>query len=723
MDWLRSIDTALFRFFNQSLANPVFDTLMPWLSGNRLFLPACVLLAIGLIWRGGLRGRLCALMLFLLVLVANNLLMDVLKDLFGRPRPFLALDDVRLLVGKGGSFSMPSSHAANWFCALAVAWTYYRRSARVLFPLAFLVAFSRVYNGVHYPADVLVGALAGTAIGAGGLWLAEKLWTTLVRSYFPLWWRHMPSLTRPEWRPDALMPLAGERRILHPEHESEQQWLRLGYTVIGGLLLLRLIYLASGTIELSKDEAYQWLWSKHLALSYFSKPPMIAYIQFLGTSLWGDTEFGIRFFSPIITALISLVVLRFFAREVNARTGFFMLVIMTATPILSLGSILMTVDPPLVLFWVAAMITGWRAVQPHGRTRDWVWTGVWLGFGFLSKYTALAQWASFLIFLACRRSARPQLLKPGVYLALLINVLFMVPVIVWNAQHDWVTIAHLKDRAGLAEEGWQLTSRYFWDFLFTQMALLNPVFFIGMIWAIVQVLRKRRNHALLMYLFCMGAPLYFGYWLYTARVRVLPNWVAPAVPGLFCLMVIYAESRWQAIGHRLRPWLRFGVALGLVGITLAHESNWIGKLIGRPLPPRKDPLRRVRYWSDLARIVEREREVLEGEGKPVFLIGDHYGTTSLMTFYIPAAKSGVPGHPLVFCPSADVPDNQFYFWPGYEDRKGQNAIYLAEENEPKPPPAILTEQFESVTSLGMRETTDRGRVMRRVELFACRGLR
>jgi 4-amino-4-deoxy-L-arabinose transferase-like glycosyltransferase len=69
---------------------------------------------------------------------------------------------------------------------------------------------------------------------------------------------------------------------------NEQSYLRLGYLVIGAVLLGRLLYLASGKIELSEDEAYQWLWSKHLALSYYSKPPMIAYVQFLAPR-FGET--------------------------------------------------------------------------------------------------------------------------------------------------------------------------------------------------------------------------------------------------------------------------------------------------------------------------------------------------------------------------------------------------------------------------------------------------
>src|SRR6185436_13257102 len=140
---------------------------------------------------------------------------------------------------------------------------------------------------------------------------------------------------------------------------QELQWLRLGYLLIGVMLVGRLAYLALGEIELSEDEAYQWLWSKHLALSYYSKPPLIAYAQFLGTSIWGDNAFGVRFFSPAIAALLSWTVLRFLARHAAARAGFWLVVILNCTPLLAVGGTLLTVDPLLVLFWTAAMVIGW----------------------------------------------------------------------------------------------------------------------------------------------------------------------------------------------------------------------------------------------------------------------------------------------------------------------------------------------------------------------------
>ncbi|HSH95087.1 MAG TPA: phosphatase PAP2 family protein, partial [Roseimicrobium sp.] len=158
MDWFQSIDTTLFRFINQKMSNPVFDRLMPFLSGNVAFYPLLIGLVVWMIWRFRQRGILCALFLLITIAIGDPIICNSLKDLFERPRPFLDISDTVLRVGRGGSFSFPSSHAANWFASAAVVILFFRRSWRWMFPMAAAVAFSRVYNGVHYPSDVVGGA-------------------------------------------------------------------------------------------------------------------------------------------------------------------------------------------------------------------------------------------------------------------------------------------------------------------------------------------------------------------------------------------------------------------------------------------------------------------------------------------------------------------------------------------------------------------------------------
>jgi len=531
--------------------------------------------------------------------------------------------------------------------------------------------------------------------------------------------------------------------------QLDQRWLWLGYFFIAGLLLFRLGYIASGIIELSNDEAYQWLWSKHLALSYYSKPPGIAFLQFAGTSLWGDTELGVRFCSPVLAAILSVIVLRFLGREAGARQGFLLLLIITSAPLMSVGTILMTIDPPLVLCWVLTLVAGWRAVQSGGTTKQWLLVGSGAGLGFLFKYSAAYLVVCWALFFLLWVPARVHLKKAGPYLALLIFAVCTLPVIIWNSRHGWITVRHVADNAGITSK-WQPTLRFFWEFLGLQAALLNPVFFGGALWAMAAFWRRRRENPLQLYFFCMGGVVFLGHWAYSLHSRVLPNWVAPAVLPMYCLMVVYWNQRWREGLGAVKGWLVGGLVVGLTTVALLHDSDLIGKVAGHPLPGDMDPLRRVRGYKETAAFVEQARERLLQDGKPAFIICGHSGITGLFSFYLPEARATLRSKPLVYCRASARPENQLFFWPEYryaDRRKGENAIYVVEpgtarlekgwvwkwltgqevrvtqEPSPIPTPTLLLHQFDSVTDLGVHEIKLGGRVMKRVQLFECRNLR
>jgi 4-amino-4-deoxy-L-arabinose transferase-like glycosyltransferase/membrane-associated phospholipid phosphatase len=743
MEWFQNTDAELFRFINHALTSPILDRLMPFASGNAYFNPALLVLGFLLFWKGGKRGRLCLIMLAVIVPLGDNLVGHI-KNAIGRDRPFLALSDVHLLVGKSGSFSMPSGHAANWFCATMVAFIYYRRSVWVMLPMALMVSFSRIYNGVHYPGDVLAGAALGAGFAVAALWLFDSLWGWAGRTWFPIWWERTPSLVavRGTPAPTAEDPEPGspidspdlpKSRGIAPAgfeapHASlDAHWLRLGYLSIAVLLVARLFYIGSKIIQLSEDEAYQWIWSKHLALSYYSKPPLIAYTQFLGTSLWGDNAFGVRFFAPIISAIISLLMLRFFARELNARAGFFLVLIATVTPLASVGAVLMTVDPLSVLFWTAAMLAGWRAVQANGRTTDWLWVGLWMGLGFLSKYTELLQLLCWAVFFILWPPARKHLKKPGPYLALLVNLLCTTPVLIWNSQHAWITVTHVAENAG-AGRPWQPTLRYFLDFIGAEFGLLNPVFFVATVWAVIVFWKRQRRNPHMVYFFSMGAPLFLVYILQSFRSRVLPNWIAPAVLPLLCMMVVYWDARARLGVRWIKPWLTAGILMGAAMVILCHDTNLVRRITSYYLPVKLDPLHRVREWDKIAAAIDTPRQQLLSEGKPVFIIADNYGLAGELTFYLPEAKTNVVNAPVVYYQSSVVPENQFYFWPGYTGRKGDNAIYVRELNrdhpDPEPIPEGLQQEFETVVDLGITNVMYHDTfLLRPFQLFACRGVR
>ncbi|HEV2320384.1 MAG TPA: glycosyltransferase family 39 protein, partial [Verrucomicrobiae bacterium] len=349
-----------------------------------------------------------------------------------------------------------------------------------------------------------------------------------------------------------------------------KKWLSWGYLVLGLLLVWRLVYIGSGFIELSGDEALYWLQFKHPALSYYSKPPLTALTIGLGTTLFGTHDFGVRFFSPVISFILGLVCLRFCARELNARLGFALVLITNATPLLIVGANLMTIDPISVLGWTLAMLCGWRAIQPNGRTLDWVWVGFWMGVGFLSKYTGLFQLLSWAVFFALWRPARAHLRRPGPYLALLVNFLLLLPVLIWNAQHDWITVTHVGGRADFGRIT-DFTTRYFFEFLGAEAGLLNPIFFVGMAWAAIACWRARPLDLRMVYFCSMGLPLVFAYTLQSFHARVLPNWIVPAVLPQMFVMLIYWDQ------YRNRLWVRrayyTGLGLGVVAAIFLTDTG------------------------------------------------------------------------------------------------------------------------------------------------------
>ena len=172
---LQTIDIALFRFINSTLANPVTDFIMPIITSDwnlRIFYAVAMIL---LLWRGSKETRWLVAFSVLTMLIADQMASGFLKELVGRVRPCHTLDSVHLLVNCGAGKSMPSSHATNAFAQAAFFCISFRRQGWWLWPFAALVALSRVFVGVHYPFDVIVGALLGSMVGIAMAWLNGTL--------------------------------------------------------------------------------------------------------------------------------------------------------------------------------------------------------------------------------------------------------------------------------------------------------------------------------------------------------------------------------------------------------------------------------------------------------------------------------------------------------------------------------------------------------------------
>jgi hypothetical protein len=262
------------------------------------------------------------------------------------------------------------------------------------------------------------------------------------------------------------------------------------------------------------------------------------------------------------------------------------------------------------------------------------------------------------------------------------------------------------------------------EFFGGTLGLLHPIFFVAMIWAAIAMWKRDGQNSLLRFFFAMGAPLFLLYAVYTLHSRVLLNWIAASVIPLLCVMVIFWERRFLEGTRHIRTWLTIGLLTGLFAATLLHDTNLVKKIAGVYLPVKADPFRRVRGWNQMARHAERERGKLLAEGKPVFVIGGHYGTTSLLSFYMKEGRATVSdATPLVYYRYMVRPNTQYFFWPSYVGvRRGQNAIYVQEKEKGTPPPPDIVKQFASVTEINSFPVIHKSRVFHRIQIFACRDL-
>lgn len=193
-EFLIDLDRNLFYFCNQGLRNWLFDALLPFLTDLNKKPVALVL--VGVLWilllmKGGRQGRVAALLLLPTITLGDQLNSSVFKYIIERTRPCHELANVHLLVSCGSGYSFPSSHAVNNFSAAILLSYFLPRWSWAFFSFAALIAFSRVYVGVHYPSDVVAGSVIGLAVGGAVI---------IVFRQAEEWWIRRRYSSRTTWR-------------------------------------------------------------------------------------------------------------------------------------------------------------------------------------------------------------------------------------------------------------------------------------------------------------------------------------------------------------------------------------------------------------------------------------------------------------------------------------------------------------------------------------------
>src|SRR5689334_11692366 len=508
-----------------------------------------------------------------------------------------------------------------------------------------------------------------------------------------------------------------------------------------GLTLVRLSML--GSTDLEFDEAHYWMWSERLAPGYFSKGPGIAFVIRASTAIFGSTEFGVRFWSPILAGCTSLLLFYFGKRLFNETVGLWSVIAFNVTPIFNIGAFVITTDCLSIFFWLAAMYTFWIAVEKSPRFSFW-WplTGLLIGFGFLGRFTNAFEIVCVLLVLVFAPRLRQEFKRPGLYSLLAVFVICTIPPIVWNAQHAWITTTHLRTRGGLGENvgiHWLEPLK----FLGQHFIFYSPLLFGAVAWAVIARCRRINQQFKILFLFWFGLPVMAFYFLLSFNEDATPNWDAVSFIGFGLLAVQY----WCERENLSRAWKATGMAAILLGfaISLFSLDTDIFRSVGLPFF-RSDPSDRWRGWKSMTEEVERIRNEQESKlGEKLFLIADERHRASEISFYLKDKRVEGPGHPPCYIIESQDLVNQFSFWPRYDqfveapanpnqtsddafpEQKGVNPFVgrsaLLIRNAGKNPPHNIRAAFESTEHLGRIELKRFGRHVRYWDVFLCRHYR
>jgi len=167
LKFINYLDTSLFYLINHNMMkNMYFDIIMPFITNPRNFYILFLIIWFLMVFSSKYRYRIAGWSIIIAVAISDVLSSKILKHLILRPRPFEVLPDVYKLVSSAGP-SFPSSHAVNSFTVATLITLFLKNPVytTIAFIVAFLSGFSRIYVGVHYPLDVIAGAIIGVFLG------------------------------------------------------------------------------------------------------------------------------------------------------------------------------------------------------------------------------------------------------------------------------------------------------------------------------------------------------------------------------------------------------------------------------------------------------------------------------------------------------------------------------------------------------------------------------
>lgn len=474
------------------------------------------------------------------------------------------------------------------------------------------------------------------------------------------------------------------------------------------------------SLPVFSQEAYYWMYARHIAWSYFDHPPMVAWLIWVGTQLFGDGSFGLRcgtWLCGLIATWVGVVLLRDFGVGLRGQVAW--LGVAMVSPVVLMTHFLANPDAPLVAAWTTTMLALWKARR--GAARWWLLVGVGCGVALLSKYSGGFLGLGVALLLVGDPMLRPHLRTPWPWAAALVSVAVFSPVLYWNWINDFVSF---RFQTTERLESGKLGVGWLGRFLATQAGMLHPLLATGLPATVLFLGRSAIRDPRALHLLGFGVPLVGYLLLQSLWLQVKLNWVAPAYVALLMGMVLW----WQtSSGRHQQGRLQRLAMLSLLVVPAATLAAPAIRLV----PPGRGSS--WTGWSDVASCAKkwcRRMDCADEEANNVFYFAADYrdaaqlGRNLSLAWSRNGCRRCEPTDPLEATLAQNVLGQrslQFDEWTSATARVGQDAVFVlprAHERE-----SVLRKTaacFGSVTLAERLNVTRIGVVLMVVDVYLCR---
>ncbi|MBB5517920.1 ArnT family glycosyltransferase [Amphiplicatus metriothermophilus] len=439
------------------------------------------------------------------------------------------------------------------------------------------------------------------------------------------------------------------------------------------LTAARLAALFVSEANLGPDEAQYWVWSGEPALGYYSKPPFIAWTIAASTALFGNAEWAVRLAAPFFHLGAAYFLFALARRLYDDAVGFWTGVGWLTLPGVSLSSMLITTDAPLLFFWAAALYCFFRLIErANGGARSpsalfWaVALGASVGFGLLSKYAMIYFPLGAALAVLVSTQARKGLAMRDAAIAALVAGAIVAPNLAWNAAHEFHTLSHTAANANWG--GSMFHPAKLFEFLGAQAGVFGPIPILLLIWGLARLPRRLaaageargRDLALL----ALAAPPLAIVSMQAFVSRAHANWAAAAYPAALVLVTAWAFRA------RIGAAIRASVGLNLVAclVFLAGLANFaLVDALGL-----SGAVKPVRGWAPQGAAV-----AAAAEGFDAVLVDDR----ELMGALLYYARGGPP---VVALDSNRRVDHHYEAFMAFDPERQKRVLFVSERNDLTP---------------------------------------